>query len=203
MIAHGHQCLTEQVSAATASSAVAFAASVANASRALRFISQGARTSLVSTLSSTIHAGFLHTQANDRHGYSTVDRATEISDVLRAVHLSTLENLYPGEDPISTQSEFLSLGSQKTSCGAHSCASVVVSPPALSNEDPSSSSFTLSSEALSEIVAGLNTGFERETTELLGHPDRRMGHEPLGVAFGPVVTRRWNYVSVDGQCKRV
>ena len=114
-----------------------------------------------------------------------VDRATEISDVLRTVHLSTLENLYPGEDPISTQSEFLSLGSQKTSCDAHSCASVVVSPPALSNEDPSSSSFTLSSEALSEIVAGLNTGFERETTELLGIQTVAWGTNPWEWPSGP------------------
>ena len=90
------------MSATTASSAVAFASSIANASRAL---SLDARTSLVSALSSIIDAGFfLRTRANGRRLSPTVDPATEISDVLRAVHLSTLESLYPGEARNDTRS---------------------------------------------------------------------------------------------------
>ena len=141
------------MSAATASSAVAFAASVANARRAHRFISQDARASLVSALSSTIDAGFLRTRANDRHGSSAVDRATEISDVLRAVHLSTLENLYPGEAPVTTRSRSLAMRSTRPQCAFGTCKPLLLNSPPLNYNTKSDGSFYLSAEALAEIAS--------------------------------------------------
>ena len=141
------------MSAATASSAVAFAASVANASLSLRFISQDVRASLVSALSSTIDAGFLRTSANSRHGHSAVGRATEISDVLRTVHLSTLENLYPGQAPVTTRARSLVSQSTRPQCAFGTCEPLLLNAPPLSYGSKSDGSLDLSAEALVEIAS--------------------------------------------------
>ena len=138
------------MSATTASSAVAFASSIASASRAL---SLDARTSLVSALSSIIDAGFfLRTRANGRRLSPTVDPATEISDVLRAVHLSTLESLYPGEAPVTTRAHSLAMRSSRALCAFGACEPLLLNSPPLGDDHTNGGAFDLSAEALAEVA---------------------------------------------------
>jgi hypothetical protein len=144
-----------QVSATTASSAVRFAESVANSSRALRSISDDTRASLVSALSSTVDAGFLGSRTNRRRLSTTKTPATEIQSILSTVHLLTLGQLYPGEDPVTTSARALALKSTQAQCALGKCQGVHVSSPSLlgEEEDRVDASFILSDSTLAEISA--------------------------------------------------
>jgi hypothetical protein len=130
----------EETDEATANSAIAFAGSVANSSRALGRISIDARTSLVQALSLTIDAR------------TTEDvYAESISSVVRQVHLLSLPGLAPGEEPLLTQAGSLSISSSEASCMG-SCPETAISAPLLAGQYASSNaSFYIGPEALAEI----------------------------------------------------
>ena len=169
------------MSAATASSAVAFAASVANASRALRSISPDARSSLVSALSSTINAGFLGGQTRHRRRLSSaVDPADEITDVLSAIHLLTLADLYPGEEAVTTSAGALALRSLLAQCTSGACDSMRMTSPILLGEEETNvaeAAFVLSGSTLEEM-SSLTPSRCSTTDGKLGLLTIRWQHDP-------------------------
>lgn len=190
----------------TASLGVRFAADVANASRALGSISDDARASLVSALSSTIDAGFLLRSSVLRRSSSwwhlvpsdddDDDAASgEIQSVLTDVHLLTLKKHCPGEAPVTTRARSLALRSTQAECVLGACQPLVLgSPPLEGNGDGASSdededgeaSFELSSSTLAEISSlrsgcGGNYG-EAEASESLGFMSITWGSDPHVIA---------------------
>ena len=168
------------MSAATASSAVAFAASVVNASRALRSISRDARSSLVSALSSTINAGFLGGKTRHRRRLSpAVDPVAKITDVLRTIHLLTLADLYPGEEAVTTSARAIALRSSQAQCVSGACDSIRMTSPILLGEEETNTAeavFMLSGDTLGEMSS--LTPSRCSTTNELGLLAIRWQHDP-------------------------
>ena len=142
-----------QVNEATQRTGVNYASNVV---ASVSTISEATRSPIVGALSSIIHAGFLQLETRRRR-LTSGSAASEISQVLQNIHLLTLQDLVPGEEPVMTRSTALSLSSSKASCSLGSCMNAQVRAPALLDDDAGgdgAASFELGETTLQEIVTG-------------------------------------------------
>ena len=143
-----------QLDHATQASAVAYTSDIL---AGISTISEETRSSLMGALSSVVQAGFLKLDSRRRRLANGGSAAYKITTALQSVHLLTLQELAPREEPVSTQSRALSLSTSKASCWLGTCVPTRVHAPALLTVDATSAesseaSFELGEATLKEIV---------------------------------------------------